>query len=77
MFTKQEYTSPHSKKIFRMQKRIVRIMMGCRRLVSCRSLLKKSENTAPRVSMYIFRYDVYYKAQTPVHSKLRNSQHKY
>jgi len=31
-------TSPHSKKIFRMQKRIVRIMMGCRKEVSCRNL---------------------------------------
>jgi hypothetical protein len=33
--------SPHSKKIFRMQKRIVQIMMGCRRLASYRNLFKK------------------------------------
>ena len=33
-------TSPRSKKIFRMQKRIVKIMMGCRK-VSCRNLFRK------------------------------------
>ena len=33
--------SPHSKRIFVMQKWIVQIMMGCRRLASCRNLFKK------------------------------------
>jgi hypothetical protein len=33
--------SPHSKKIFGMQKRIVRITLGCRRLASCTNLIKK------------------------------------
>jgi len=33
--------SPHSKKIFKMQKKIVRIMMGYRNTVSCRSLFKR------------------------------------
>ena len=34
-------TSPHFKKIFWMQKRIVRIMMGCRKEVACRNLFRK------------------------------------
>jgi len=46
-------TSPHSKKIFRMQKRIVRIMMGCRRLASCRNLFKNLK-ILPLVSQCIF-----------------------
>jgi len=34
-------TSPHSKKIFRMQNNIVRILMGCRKEVSCTNLFRK------------------------------------
>jgi len=45
--------SPHSKKIFRMQKRIVRIIMGCRRLASCRNLFKNLK-IPPLISQYIF-----------------------
>ena len=44
--------SPHSTKIFKMQKRIVRIMMGYRNRVSCRSLFKKLE-ILPLTSQYI------------------------
>jgi len=36
-----------------MQKRIVRIMMGCRRLASCRNLFK-SMKILPLISQYIF-----------------------
>ena len=39
--------------------------------------VQKSENTAPHVLIYFFHCNVYYKTQTPVHSKHRNSQHKY
>ena len=35
--------SPHSIKIFRMQKRIVRIMIGCKGRVSCRNLFRRLE----------------------------------
>jgi len=45
--------SPHSKRIFLMQKRIVRIMMGSRRLASCRRLFKNLK-ILPIMSQYIF-----------------------
>ena len=45
--------SPHSKRIFLMQKRIVRIMMGCRKLASCRTLFKNLK-LLPLMSQYIF-----------------------
>jgi hypothetical protein len=35
--------SPHSIKIFRMQKRIIRIMIGCKSRVSCRNLFRRME----------------------------------
>jgi len=44
--------SPHSIKIFRMQKRIIRIMIGCKRKVSCRNLFRRLE-ILPFVSQYI------------------------
>jgi hypothetical protein len=44
--------SPHSTKIFKIQKRMVRIMMVYRNRVSCRSLFKKLE-TLPLTSQYI------------------------
>jgi len=44
--------SPHSKKIFRMQKRIVKIMMGCRKEVSRRNLFRKLK-ILPLMSQYI------------------------
>jgi hypothetical protein len=51
-------TSPHSKKIFGMQKRIVWIMLGCRRLASCRNLFKKLK-ILPLMSQYIFSITMY------------------
>jgi hypothetical protein len=44
--------SPNSIKIFKMQKRIIRIMMGYRNRVSCRRLFKRSE-ILPFTSQYI------------------------
>jgi hypothetical protein len=44
--------SPHSIKIFRMQKNVIRIMLSCRRRVSCRNLLRKLE-ILPLASQYI------------------------
>ena len=44
--------SPHSIKIFRMQKRIIRIMIGCKNRVSCRNLFRRLE-ILPFVSQYI------------------------
>jgi hypothetical protein len=44
--------SPHAIKIFRMQKRIVRIMMGCINRVSCRNLFRRLE-ILPFISQYI------------------------
>jgi hypothetical protein len=44
--------SPHSIKIFKMQKRIIRIMIGCKNRVSCRNLFRKLE-ILPFVSQYI------------------------
>jgi hypothetical protein len=45
--------SPHALKIFRIQKRIVRIMMGCKNRVSHGNLLRKLEILL-FVSQYIF-----------------------
>ena len=45
--------SPHCKRIFTIQKRIVRIMLGCRRFASCRNLFKKLK-ILPFSSQYIF-----------------------
>jgi hypothetical protein len=35
--------SPHSQKIFRIQKKIIRIMVGCRSRASCRNIFRKLE----------------------------------
>jgi hypothetical protein len=43
--------SPHSLKIFKMQKRIIRIMIGCKNRVSCRNLFRLE--ILPFVSQYI------------------------
>jgi hypothetical protein len=45
--------SPHAKKNFKMQKRIVRIMMGCNNRVSCRNFFR-GLGILPLISQYIF-----------------------
>jgi hypothetical protein len=66
-------TSPHSKKIFNMQKRIVRIMMGCRKEVSCRKLFRKLK-ILPLMSQYILSLMMFIikKNQFTVNSELHN-----
>ena len=44
--------SPHAIKIFRIQKRTLRLMMGCKNRVSCRNLFRRLE-ILPFVSHYI------------------------
>jgi hypothetical protein len=44
--------SPHSIKIFRMQRNAIRIMLGCKKRVSCRNLFRKLE-ILPLASQYI------------------------
>jgi hypothetical protein len=44
--------SPHSIKIFRMPKRITRIMIGCKNRVSCKNLFRRLK-ILPFVSQYI------------------------
>jgi len=44
--------SPHSTIIFKIQKRIIRIMIGCNNRVSCRNLFKRLE-ILPLTSQYI------------------------
>ena len=44
--------SPHALKIFKMQKRIIRIMMGYKNKVPCRNLFRRLE-ILPFVSQYI------------------------
>jgi len=66
--------SPHSKKIFRMQKRIVRIMMGCRRLATCRNLFKNLK-ILPLISQYIFSIAMFvikHKQQLTLNSEIHN-----
>jgi len=45
--------SPHSLKIFRLQKKIIRIMMGCGSKASCRNLFRKLK-ILPLTSQYIY-----------------------
>jgi hypothetical protein len=45
--------SPHAIKIFKMQKRIVRIMMGCNSRATCSNLFRRL-GILPLVSQYIF-----------------------
>ena len=45
--------SPHSKRVFLMQNTIIRIMLGRRRLASCRTLFKNLK-ILPLMSQYIF-----------------------
>ena len=57
-----------------MQKRIVRIMMGCRRLASCRNLFKNLK-ILPLMSQYIFSITMFiikHKHQFTVNSKIHN-----
>jgi hypothetical protein len=66
--------SPHSKKIFRVQKRIVWIMTGCRRLASCRNLFKYLK-ILPLMSQYIFSVTMFiikHKHQFIVNSEIHN-----
>ena len=44
--------SPHTIKIFRIHKRIRRIILGCKKRVSCRNLFRKLK-ILPRASQYI------------------------
>jgi hypothetical protein len=74
-------TSPQSKKLFGMQKRIVRIMMGCREEVSCRNLFRKLK-ILPLISQYIhslMMFIIKNKNQFTVNSAIHNiitGQHK-
>jgi len=45
--------SPHSQTIFRIQKKIIRIMVGCRSRASCRNLFRELE-ILPLASQYIY-----------------------
>jgi len=45
--------SPHSQKIFRIQKKIIKIMVRCRSRVLCRNLFRKLE-ILPLASQYIY-----------------------
>jgi hypothetical protein len=67
-------TSAHSKKIFKIQKRIVRIMMGCRKEVSCRNLFRDLK-ILPLMSQYILSlmmFTIKNKSQFTVNSEIHN-----
>ena len=67
-------SSPHCKHIFIMQKRIVRIMLGCRRLASCRNLFRKLK-ILPFSSQYILSITMFIvknKHQFIVNSEIHN-----
>ena len=44
--------SPHTIKVFRIQKRVIRIMLGCKQRVSCRNLFRRLK-ILPLASQYI------------------------
>jgi hypothetical protein len=65
---------PTVKKIFRMQNRLVRIIMGCRKEVSCRNLFQKLK-ILPLMSQYILSLMVFIiknKNQLTVNSETHN-----
>jgi hypothetical protein len=67
-------TSPHIKKILRMQKRIVRIMMGSRKEASCRNLFRNLK-ILPLMSQYILSLMIFIiknKSQFTVNSVIHN-----
>jgi hypothetical protein len=65
--------SPHSIKIFKMQKRIIRIMIGCKNRVSCRNLFRRLE-ILPFVSQYILSLMLFVvKLQTTFHFEFRET----
>jgi hypothetical protein len=67
-------TSPHSKKIFRIEKRIVRIMMGCRKEASCRNLFRELKILS-LISQYILSHMMFIiksKNQFTVNSEIHN-----
>ena len=67
-------TSPHSKKIFRVQKRDSWIMMGCRKEVSCRNLFRKLK-ILPLMSPYILSLMMFIiknKNQFTINSEIHN-----
>ena len=66
--------SPHNKKIFWMQKKIVWIMMGCRMLASCRNLFKNLK-ILPLMSQYVFsvtKFIIKHKHQFTVNWEIHN-----
>jgi hypothetical protein len=66
-------TSPHSKKKFKTQKRIVRFMMGCRKEVSCRNLFGNLKILL-LMSQYILSLMMFIiKKQKPIYGKFRDS----
>ena len=46
--------SPHAIEVFRMQKRIVRIMMGCTNRVSCRNLFRRLEILPLNLNIFFY-----------------------
>jgi len=65
---------PTVKKIFRMQKRIVRIMMGCRKEVSCKNLFRKLKilHLMPQYILSLMMFIIKNKNQFTVNSEVHN-----
>jgi hypothetical protein len=55
---------PYSDKIFKIQKRAIRIITNSRMSDSCRELLKKTGNTTITLSIYPFHINICGKKQT-------------
>jgi hypothetical protein len=69
--------SPHSISVFKMQKRIFRIMTRSRYRDSCRQLFKKLGNLTILLSIYIFFNAICCEKYASIHNQSRNPWHKH
>jgi hypothetical protein len=55
--------SPYADKIFKMQKRVIRLMKGCGCMESCREFFKEMKNSVIKITICIFINNVCNKKQ--------------
>jgi len=66
---------PYSDKIFKIQKRVIRIITRSRTRDSCRGLLKKIRNTTLIFPIYLLNINICYKKQTFILYKQSDPQY--
>ena len=69
--------SPHTIKVFRIQKRIIRIMLGCKQRVSCKNLFRRLKILPLCIPIHTFTYAFCSKKQKSFYFELRASRYEY